>query len=121
MFSFLSYSNRVSNFSKKGGKTMWDNYCYRNSFSNSYGYGRDVNGCDCDTFFKDISRGEEVKVFLKGGGFVFGEFIDTRGDVVLLARANCHETHGHHKHHCDKKDKLKIIKICCDDIVAVEV
>ncbi|WP_368505241.1 hypothetical protein AB3N04_06255 [Alkalihalophilus sp. As8PL] len=98
---------------------MWNNnYC---RYSDSYGYGGDKKGCNCDTFFKDVSRGDEVKVFLKGGGFVLGEFVDTRGDLVFLARAECHD-HNHHPHkRCDRKDRVKIIKICCDDIVAVEV
>ncbi|MDV2686461.1 hypothetical protein RYX56_19000 [Alkalihalophilus lindianensis] len=98
---------------------MWNNNCCR--YSDSYGYGRDKNGCNCDTFFKDISRGEEVKVYLKGGGIVFGEFIDTRGDLVFLARAECHDHKDHHHKRCERRDKVRIIKICCDDIVAVEV
>ncbi|WP_100372081.1 hypothetical protein [Bacillus sp. FJAT-45037] len=100
---------------------MWGNNCYQNSCSNSNGFGRDSEGCDCDTFFKDISRGEEVKVYLKGGGYVFGEFIDTRDDFVLLARANSHDRNEHHKHHCHKSDRVRIITICCDEIAAVEV
>lgn len=80
---------------------------------------RNRKGCDCDSFFKDISRGEDVKVFFKGGGHVSGEFINVRGDVVILAKAKCHH---HHDGDCKcKKDKVKIITICCEDIVAVQV
>jgi hypothetical protein len=77
--------------------------------------------CDCESFFKNISRGEEVKVFFKGGGHVFAEFINVRGNVVILAKADCrrHE-HDHDDCKC-KKDKVRIITICCEDIVAVEV
>ncbi|WP_078394717.1 hypothetical protein [Shouchella patagoniensis] len=86
-------------------------------YSNSYKNGSKKE-CDCDSFFKNISRGEEVKVFLKGGGHVSGEFIDVRGNLVYLAKADCHR---HEKCKCDDERKVKISTICCDDIVAVEV
>ncbi|MBD7936628.1 MULTISPECIES: hypothetical protein [Cytobacillus] len=95
-----------------------DSYGYDN---NNYGCGNyskdDNNDCGCDEFFKNISRGEDVKVFLKGGGHVFGEFIDVRGNLVFLAKAECHR----HDDCCDKKGRVRITTICCDDIVAVEV
>lgn len=84
-------------------------YGYGGSYSN-YSYGNSQN-CDCDSFFKNIARGEFVKVLLKGGGHVKGEFIDVRGNVVTLANADCY----------DKCKKTRIITICCDDITAVEV
>ncbi|WP_054706254.1 hypothetical protein [Bacillus sp. JCM 19041] len=86
------------------------NYSYNNYNNNNYN-NNNKSECDCDDFFKHISRGEEVKVFLKGGGRVEGEFVDVRGNVVNLANADCHS-------HCKK---VKIIAICCDDITAVEV
>ncbi|WP_197284151.1 hypothetical protein [Bacillus sp. JCM 19041] len=86
-------------------------YGYGGSYSD-YSYGNsESKKCDCDTFFKNISRGEDVKVFLKGGGCVEGEFVDVRGNIVNLAKADCHS-------HCKK---VRIIAICCDDITAVEV
>ncbi|WP_054706252.1 hypothetical protein [Bacillus sp. JCM 19041] len=94
-----------------------DSYGYGcNGCDNSYNYNNNYNNnkksdCDCDDFFKHISRGEDVKVFLKGGGRVEGEFVDVRGNVVNLANADCHS-------HCKK---TRIITICCDDITAVEV
>ncbi|MGP9041277.1 hypothetical protein [Cytobacillus kochii] len=92
------------------------------NYSDSYGY--DHNDCGCDEFFRNISRGEDVKVFLKGGGHVFGEFIDVRGNLVFLAKANCNRHDDHHddrhKDCCDKKDRVRITTICCDDIIAVE-
>ncbi len=82
-----------------------------------YGYGgsysdySNSNGCDCSTLFKHIARGEHVKVILKGGGKIKGEFVDVRGNVVNLANVDCD----------DKCKKARIVTICCDDIAAVEV
>ncbi|MFB4212199.1 hypothetical protein ACE1TH_09865 [Shouchella sp. JSM 1781072] len=81
--------------------------------SNNYGSG----DCGCDTFFKNIARGEHVKVFLKGGDCVSGSFVSVEGNTVELANADCN---SYNECKCDKK-KVRIITICCDDIVAVEV
>ncbi|WP_176554343.1 hypothetical protein [Bacillus sp. Marseille-P3800] len=81
--------------------------------SNNYGSG----DCNCDTFFKNIARGEHVKVFLKGGDCVSGSFVSVEGNTVELANADCN---SYNECKCDKK-KVRIITICCDDIVAVEV
>ena len=54
-----------------------------------YGYGgsysdySNSNGCDCSTLFKHIARGEHVKVILKGGGKIKGEFVDVRGNCLV--------------------------------------
>ncbi|MBM7840075.1 hypothetical protein JOC54_003355 [Alkalihalobacillus xiaoxiensis] len=85
---------------------------YGNYDNNNYG-----SDCNCDSFFKHIARGEYVKVILKGGEAVKGSFVAIKGDTVELANADCHHESDCK---CDKK-KVRIITICCDEIVAVEV
>ncbi|ASV65863.1 hypothetical protein CKF48_00120 [Cytobacillus kochii] len=100
-----------------------DSYGYDNNNHGCGNYSKDDNkDCGCDEFFKNVSRGEDVRVFLKGGGHVFGEFIDIRGNLVFLAKADCDRHDDRHDHCCcDKKARVRITTICCDDIVAVEV
>ncbi|WP_180320516.1 hypothetical protein [Shouchella patagoniensis] len=102
----------------------WGKDSYGCGCDNSYNYSNNNNNkhyssdCDCDSFFKHISRGEDVKVILKGGDFVKGSFVNVKRNVVEIAKAECHEKHDECK--C-KKHKVRITTICCDDIVAVEV
>ncbi|MED1606583.1 hypothetical protein P4U90_14765 [Cytobacillus kochii] len=61
-----------------------------------------------------------MRVFLKGGDHVTGEFVDVRGNLVFLAKANCDRHDDRHDDCCDKKNRVRITTICCDNIVAVE-
>ncbi|KMK74788.1 hypothetical protein [Alkalihalobacillus pseudalcaliphilus] len=65
------------------------------------------NDCDCDTFFRHVSRNQFVKVFLKASKPVEGFFIEANGKEATLFDFDrkCHS----------------VITICCDDIVAVAV
>ncbi|GAF66887.1 hypothetical protein BTS2_3792 [Bacillus sp. TS-2] len=65
------------------------------------------NGCNCETFFRHVSRNQFVKVFLKASKPVKGFFIEANGNEATLFNFNekCHS----------------VITICCDDIIAVEV
>ncbi|GAF66888.1 hypothetical protein [Alkalihalobacillus trypoxylicola] len=76
---------------------------------NSYGGNRGSNrgNCDCDTFFRHVSKNQFVRVFLKASKHVDGFFIEANGNEATLFDFNerCHS----------------VITICCDDIVAVEV
>ncbi|MDQ0184729.1 hypothetical protein MKX67_10605 [Cytobacillus sp. FSL W7-1323] len=49
-----------------------------------------------------------------------GEFVDVRGNLVFLAKANCDRHDDRHDDCCDKKNRVRITTICCDNIVAVE-
>ncbi|KMK74789.1 hypothetical protein [Alkalihalobacillus pseudalcaliphilus] len=81
-------------------------------YNNNYGgynnnYDNRRNDCDCDTFFRHVSRNQFVKVFLKASKPVEGFFIEANGKEATLFDFDrkCHS----------------VITICCDDIVAVKV
>ncbi|WP_413379652.1 hypothetical protein [Alkalihalobacillus sp. 1P02AB] len=63
--------------------------------------------CDCETFFRHVSRNQYVKVFLKASKAVEGYYIESNGNEATLFDFD--------------KECHTLITICCEDIVAVAV